>query len=345
MGTKLKEIAARKEIEISDLKDKKLVVDSFNVMYQFLTTIRLRDGSLLMDSKGQVTSHLNGLFHRSINLTQKGLRLAFVFDGEPPKLKMKERQRRRELKEVAAKRYEEAKEREDLEEMKKYAARTSVLTKEMIEEAKKLIDAMGMPVIQAPCEGEAQAAHIVKQGQAYAEISQDFDCLMFGVPRLVRNLTVSERRKLPGKQSFQVVKPEMIELKDMLKELDITHDQLIVICMLIGTDYNKDGIKGIGPKNALKIVRKHGEDFDKIFKEVQWGNYFDFPWEDIFGLVKKMPVTDDYKLEWKKPDNDKIMKLLVDNHEFSEKLVKDTLAKLEKEKEIKSQKGLTQFFK
>jgi flap endonuclease-1 len=131
----------------------------------------------------------------------------------------------------------------------------------------------------------------------------------------------------------------------MLKNLDITHDQLIAICMLIGTDYNKDGIKGIGPKNALKIVKKNDNDFDRIFKEVEWEKYFDIPWTEIFELVKNMPVTDDYNLEWNKPDNEKLMKLLVDDHEFSEKMVKDSLAKLEKDKGMKSQKGLDQFFK
>lgn len=344
MGTKLKELTIKKEVSLEGLRGKRLIVDSYNVMYQFLTSIRTSDGSLLMDSKGSVTSHLNGLFSRSMNLMQKGIKLAFVFDGKAPDLKGKERDRRKSLKEEAQTEYEMAKEKEDIEGMKKYAARTSRLTKEMVDEAKKLITLMGMPVIQAPSEGEAQAAHIVKKGEAYAEISQDFDCLMFGVPRLLRNLTVSERRKLPGKLSYIEVKPEMIELEENLKQLGISHDQLIALCMLIGTDYNPGGIRGIGPKNALKLVRKHGDDLGIMFKEAEWDSYSSNQWQEIFGLIKNMPTTDEYSLEWREPDKDRLMKLLVDEHDFSEKRVSDSLGKLEKEKEKGSQKGLNSFF-
>lgn len=344
MGTKLKEITIKKEISIPDLKGKVLVVDSFNVMYQFLTSIRMADGSLLMDSRGNVTSHLNGLFSRTVNLMHQGLKLAFVFDGEAPKLKQKERERRADIKKEAKKEYDIAKEREDIESMKKYAARTSALTKDMIEEAKKLIDAMGMPVIQAPSEGEAQAAHIVNKGDAYAEISQDFDCLMFGVPRLVRNLTVSEKRKMPGKLSYIEVKPELIELEENLKALGISQDQLIAMCILIGTDYNPGGIKGIGPKNALKLVKECKNDFDSMFKHAEWDKSFEFSWKEVFDTIKNIPVTDRYELRWGKPDAKAIKKLLVDEHDFSEKRVDGALEKLEVESEKRSQKGLGEFF-
>lgn len=343
MGTKLRDITLRKEISIDDLAGKRLVVDSYNVMYQFLTTIRMKDGSLLKDSKGNVTSHLTGLFSRSMNLMQRGIRLAYVFDGKAPKLKERERERRKELKQEAQKEYERAKQEEDIEDMKKYAARTSRLTEEMVEEAKKLINAMGMPVIQAPSEGEAQAAHIVKRGEAYAEISQDFDCLMFGVPRLLRNLTVSERRKLPGKIAFVEVKPEIIDLEENLNHLGITQDQLIALCMLIGTDYNPNGIKGIGPKNALKLVKEH-KDNEKLFKEVKWDEHFDHPWQEVFDTIKKMPVSDRYDLQWREPDREKLVRLLCDEHDFSLKRVEDALEKLGKLKEKKSQKGLGDFF-
>src|SRR3989344_7688959 len=120
MGLKLKDIIVKKEVAISDLADRKLVVDSFNVMYQFLATIRTRDGSLLMDSKGNVTSHLTGMFSRTASLAGSGLRLAFVFDGKAPELKKKERERRKEAKKTAQREYEIAREREDIDAMKKY---------------------------------------------------------------------------------------------------------------------------------------------------------------------------------------------------------------------------------
>ncbi|MBU0535680.1 MAG: flap endonuclease-1 [Nanoarchaeota archaeon] len=344
MGTKLKDIIIKKEIEIQDLKDKVLVVDSYNVMYQFLTTIRMADGSPLMDSKGNITSHLNGLFNRTTNLMHRGLRLAFVFDGKAPRLKQKERERRSDLKEEAQKEYEIAKDRKDLDQMKKYAARTSRLTRDMVEEAKKLITAMGLPVIQAPSEGEAQAAYIVNKGEAYAEISQDFDCLVFGVPKLVRNLTVSEKRKLPGKLSYITVKPEMMELEENLKALGISQDQLICLSMLVGTDYNIGGIKGIGPKNALKMVKEGKNNFGQMFKNAGWNDHFDFQWEEVFDTIKNMPTSDDYDLKWAKPDAEKINKLLVDEHDFSEKRVSDALTKINAESDKRSQKGLSQFF-
>ncbi len=342
MGTKIKDILERKEVEYSELKGKPLVVDSFNVMYQFLATIRMQDGSLLTDSKGNVTSHLSGLFARTANLMQKGLKLAFVFDGEAPKLKKEERKKRREAKEKATKEYEAAKQREDIEEMKKFASRTSVLTREMVEEAKKLVDAMGCPVIQAPSEGEAQAAFMVTQGDAWAEVSQDFDALMFGVPRLVRNLTVSEKRKLPSKLAYQIVKPELYELKNNLKALGITQDQLIAVCMLVGTDFNPEGIKGVGPKGALKLVKKH-KNMEEVFAEAKWDEHFDIAWEDVFDTIKHIPTTSKYELRWKMPDEGKIKKLLCGEHDFSEERVESTLEKLDKEREKQSQKGLGEF--
>ncbi|MCX8147128.1 MAG: flap endonuclease-1 [Candidatus Woesearchaeota archaeon] len=346
MGTKLKDIVIKKEIEYSELSGKVFVVDSFNVLYQFLTTIRMADGSPLMDSKGNITSHLNGIFYRSLNLMAKGLKLAFVFDGEAPSLKKKERERRKELKEEAKVEYEIAKEREDVEGMKKYAGRTSTLTDEMVEEVKKLIKAMGMPVIEAPSEGEAQAAHIVKNGDAFAEISQDFDCLMFGVPRLVRNLTTSEKRKMPGKLGYITIKPEIIELEENLKNLGISQDQLIALCMLIGTDYNVGGIKGIGPKHALKFVKEYPKvsDFDALFSKVEWDKYFEYPWKEVFNTIKNMPTSDKYELKWKSINKEAIKKLLVEEHDFSEKRIEESLEKFEKEKEKQSQRGLSQFF-
>ncbi len=167
MGVQITELLVKKEINLNELANKVIAVDSHLFLYQFLTTIRQRDGSLLIDSKGRVTSHLAGLFTRSTKLIEAGLKLVYVFDGEPPKLKHEERERRKKVKIEAQKKYEEAKKKEDLEEMRKYAARTTRLTPEMIEEAKKLIKALGIPVVEAPSEGEAQAAYMVKKKKKF----------------------------------------------------------------------------------------------------------------------------------------------------------------------------------
>ena len=344
MGIAFKDIIVAKEIAIEDLKGKVLAVDSYNVLYQFLTTIRARDGTVLMDSKGDVTSHLVGLFNRTTKLMSEGLKLAFVFDGKPPKLKEKERERRKELKIEAGKLYEEAKKKEDIEGMKKYAARTSRLDKDMVEEAKKVIEALGLPVVQAPSEGEAQAAHIVREGKAFAAVSQDFDSLIHGAPKLVRNLSIAGKRKKANQLAYETVKPEIIDLSENLNNLSIDQEQLIAVALLVGTDYNPGGVKGIGPKNALKLVRNYGKDFDKMFLEAKWKEHFDFPWTEAYYLINNMPVSNDFKLEWKGIDKERLMKILIDKHDFSEERVNSALEKLEKEKEEKKQKGLTDFF-
>ncbi len=226
MGTDLKDISSREEIEFSDLQGKRLVVDSMNVIYQFLSSIRQQDGSLLTDSKGHTTSHLVGLFSRMTKLKKMGIDLAFVFDGKKPLLKKKEVERRIELKKQAQAEYEIAKEHDDLVAMKKYAARTSLLTKEMIEESKILLGALGFPIIQAPSEGEAQAAYMVKKGDFYAEVSQDYDCLLFGVPQMIQNLTLSERKKSKNKLSYEKIKPTIVRLNKTLEQNGITQESV-----------------------------------------------------------------------------------------------------------------------
>jgi len=345
MGTNLKDLLFKKEINIEDLNGKVLVVDSFNILYQFLSSIRQRDGSLLMDSQGNITSHLAGLFNRTTKLMSYGLKLAFVFDGEPPKLKHQERERRKNLKVEAEKRFEKAKAEEDLDAMKKYAARTSKLTEEMIEEATLLIRAMGCPIVQAPSEGEAQAALIVDKGDAFATVSEDYDSLLYGSLRLVKNLTITGRKKQKDKLSYEIISPAIVDLSENLKHLNINREQLIVIAMLVGTDFNVGGIKGIGPKKAYDLVKTHKMDFNAIFKEINWQDSFDVKWEDVFDLIKNMPVKNNYKLRWEDLDKKKIMELLIEKHDFSEARVESTLSKLEDVKEKQKQKGLQDFFK
>lgn len=344
MGTDLKDIAHKQEIEFSDLNNKKLVVDSMNVIYQFLSSIRQQDGSLLTDSKGRTTSHLVGLFSRMTRLKKMGMQLAFVFDGKKPELKKREIERRAEIKKQAQIEYEIAKEREDIAAMKKYASRTSLLTKEMIEEAKELLSALGFPIVQAPSEGEAQAAFMVKQGDFYAEVSQDYDCLLFGVPRMIQNLTISERKKTKNKLSYEKVKPVLVSLKETLEQNKLTQNQLIVLGMLVGTDFNIGGIKGIGPQKGMKLVKKYEEDFDGLFKEVEWDKNFEFEWKEVFDTIKYMPVTKDYELRWKSVDRERVIKLLVDEHEFSRERVEKNLDELEEISEEGRQKGLGDFF-
>lgn len=345
MGTKITELLESKEFTLEDLRGKIVVVDAFNQLYMFLASIRQPDGSLLKDSNGNITSHLNGLFYRFTKLMQHEIRFVFVFDGKPPELKLKERERRAALKAEAELKYEEAREAENIEEMKKYAARTSKLTKEMISDAKELISALGFPIIEAPSEGEAQAALLVKQKAAYASLSQDADSLIFGCPYVIKNLTLSGRKKLPNKLSYDVITPELISLDDTLKTLDITLDQLIVIAMLTGTDYNIGGIKGIGHKTALKLVKEYGsstERFEQLFAHVKWDEHFPFSWKEVFDVIKNTQTTSDYELIFRDVDDEKVVEVLCKKHDFNEERVRKILETVHVRP--KSQKGLGEWF-
>jgi flap endonuclease-1 len=344
MGVQITEILPRKQIDYPALSGKTIAVDAHLALYQFITTIRQPDGTPLMDSTGNVTSHLMGIFTRSSNLMQKGIKLAYVFDGKPPELKRKTIEERKQGKIEAMKKYEHASELGDELLMHKYAGRTARLTKEMIEESKELLSGLGIPIIQAPSEGEAEASYIVKKGDAFAVGSQDADSLLFGAPLLIRNLNVSARRKIAGTLAYEQVFPEKIELSEVLSALSITQSQLIAMSMLVGTDFNPRGIKGIGPKNAIKLVKKHKEDFSGLFTEVKWNESFEMPWEDVFEVISKMPVSDDYSLECRQIEQDKIREILCEKHQFSRERVEKTLAELEKECGKKAQKGLSDFF-
>src|SRR3989344_3054403 len=295
MGVALTELLLIKEIDLEFLKNKTLVVDAPMWLYQFLSSIRQRDGSLLTDSKGKVTSHLMGLLSRITNLTQQGIKLAFVFDGEPPKLKHLTLEKRKEIKLEAERNLEKAKEKDDIELMKKYAARTSRLTEEMIDEAKKLIEAFGIPAMYAPSEAEAQASFMVKNNDAFAIATNDADALLFEAPKITRNVSMAGKKKKINKLSYETINPDLIVLADNLKHLGISQEQLIALAMLIGTDYNSGGIKGIGPKTALKMVKEHGNNLDRMFNEAKWNEFFDFSWQEVFDSFRNAKISERYE--------------------------------------------------
>jgi len=342
MGLQISEIVPKKEIEISDLRGKTLAVDAFNVIYQFLSTIRQPDGTPLMDSKNRITSHLSGLFYRNINLLQEGIKLIYVFDGKPPAEKNLTREYREEAKDMAKEKYEKAKDEEDVESMGKYARQIVHLDKEKISESKELLKAMGIAIIEAPGEGEAQASYISRnEDNVYAIASQDFDCLIFEAPRLIQNLTLARKRKTIS--GYVEIKPQLIELKNVLRELDINQEQLTCLAVLCGTDYNPGGVKGIGPKKALKLV-KENKTPEKIFEAVsslgkKVSYSVDFDWRRIFDLMKNPEVNKNYKIDFPEINFKEIKKILME-HDFSEERIDNSLSKLNELKEAKKQKTL-----
>ncbi|MCD4759590.1 flap endonuclease-1 [archaeon] len=332
MGIAITELLPKKEISFERLKGKKFAVDASNVLYQFLSSIRQKDGTPLMDYKGNITSHLMGLSTRVPNLMQQNIKLAFVFDGKPPEMKFEESQIRKKRKKVAQEKYEKAKQEKDIDSMSKYSRQTIKLTKDIQEESKEFIKALGLPVIQAPSEAEAQVAFLAEQGDVWASISQDTDTFLYQTPRLIRNLTVSNRRRIRG--TYIKVEPEIIELKDILTSLKINQDQLIALSILVGTDYNPGGVHRVGPKTALKLVQQY-KSFEKIFANVE----AEFNWKKVYATFKNMPIIKNYQLNWKAPDFDKIDKILT-KHDFSQ----DRIEKLKEKLKPKKQKSLDGWF-
>jgi len=272
-----------------------------------------------------------------------GVKVAYVFDGTPPALKEAEIKRRAKIKADALVKYEKAIEEGKMDKARSYAQMTSKIKNYMPNDSKRLLTELGLPWIQAPSEGEAQAAHLTIKGDANYCGSQDYDSLLFGAKALVRNVTISGRRKLPRKNVYIEVVPEIMKLDYILKELDITHEQFIDVAMLVGTDFNPEGIKGIGPKTALKLIKKHGN-IEELLPKLKDAT---FPVEPkrIREIFLNPKVTDNYKLEWKKPNVDGVLDFLCRERDFSEERVGKALKRMiEGMKEAKSKTTLESWF-
>lgn len=322
MGVDLGELLQRKNIEIRDLSSKWVAVDAFNTFYQFLSIIRQRDGTPLMDHQGRVTSHLSGLLYRTTNLIEAGVKMAFVFDGEAPSFKAVTLAERSETRNKAALAWEEA--RASGEDGFKYAQAAAHINNEILQDGMRLILAMGIPVIQAPSEGEAQAAHMAARGDVDYAGSQDYDSLLFGAPLVVRNLAITGKRKLPKKNIYVDVEPEVINLEQGLEILGITQKQLVEIGIMSGTDYNS-GLSRVGPKTALKLIREKG-DLEGILAERE-EKIEDF--EMIRDFFLHPPVTNDYEVAMKKPRVDEIVSFLAEERDFNRERVEKTAGRLE----------------
>jgi flap endonuclease-1 len=287
-------------------------IDANNALYQFLTIIRQPDGTPLMDGRGRITSHLSGILFRMANFLEKGIRPVFVFDGKPDELKMATIDKRRKVRDTAGERWKEALERGDEAEAYKQARSSTRVDETIIGTSKELLMLMGIPIVQAKGEGEAQASYMVIKGDARYVVSQDYDTLLFGAPTLVRNLTVSGKRKIRGRQI--TVSPERIVLSDFLGGLQISREQLIQIGILVGTDFNA-GVEGVGAKTGLKLVLR-GEFESKLKEKVP-----DFDPAPVIDMFLHPPVTDDYALAVGHPDPEGIRKMLCDGYDFSEERV------------------------
>jgi len=257
MGVLLTPITVRHPTSLDALRGRTIAVDGNLELYQFLSIMRTRDGQPLQDSKGRITSHLNGLAFRTTRLlADYDIRPVFVFDGRPPDLKRKEIQKRIEAREKSQREYRAALATGDTATAWSKAVMTSRLTRAMVEEAKTLLTLLGIPWIQAPSEGEAEAAFLARQGRVWAAGSKDYDSLLFGAPRLVRFLAVASTEFLPSRGRSRPVPPELLDLDENLRALGLTREELIDAAILIGTDFNP-GVRGVGPKTAVRLLREH----------------------------------------------------------------------------------------
>ncbi len=339
MGVDLGDILVKREIKFRDLKGRIVVIDGYNALYQFLSIIRQPDGTPLRDNNGRVTSHLSGLFYRTVNYMAEGIKPVYVFDGKPPELKLNTLNERMKIRRRAMEEWQKAVDEGNEELARVKAQQASFLTREMVGDAKKLLDYMGIPWVQAPSEGEAQASYMAMKGDAYAAASQDYDSLLFGAPYLIRNMAITGRRKLPRKKMYVEIKPELINLEENLRALGITREQLIDMGILVGTDFNP-GVKGIGAKTALKLLKKYGnlEGIMKV-KGITIENY-----NRVREFFLNPPVTDEYELVWKNANEEKIIEFMCEERDFSEERVKSALEKIEEFKSVRDQKSLDAWF-
>lgn len=340
----MKDLVPKTQVNLKDLAGRSVAIDAYNALYQFLAIIRQPDGTPLRDSGGRVTSHLSGLLYRTSNLVEMGISAAYVFDGVPPALKEIEIKRRVRVKEEATVKYEKALAAGKVEEARTYAQATSRLKDYMEEDSKRLLGLMGIPWVQAPSEGEAQASHMAKKGVTDFCASQDYDSLLFGAPKLIRNLAISGRRKLPRKPVYVEVIPESVELRKTLEELGVTYEQLVDIGILVGTDYNPEGVKGIGPKTALRLIKEH-QSLETLLNESLKDAHFPADPQRIREIFLHPKVTDSYSLNWRDPDVEGVVEFLCRERDFTEDRVRKALEKMSKGiREGKERTTLDAFF-
>jgi flap endonuclease-1 len=327
MGLDLKPLVKSSPIMIPELSGKVIAVDAYNTIYQFLATIRGTTGELLTNNNGEVTSHLSGLFYRNVNLLVENVKLIYIFDGKPSPLKSKEIDRRRQVKQDAFNKYQEAITAGRFEDARKYGQATSVLTDKMVEESKMILTLLGIPYIQASSEGEATAAQLTQSNIAFACASQDYDSLLFGAKRLIRNLAISGKRKVPNRNVYVDIEPEIIEQQQFLNETGLNLEQLVDVGILIGTDFNPGGIPGIGPKTALKLVREYNK-LEKIEKiEDSLAN---IPYKEIREVFLKQEVPKVNSIEFNDINYDALVNFLCIEKNFSVARVNTSLDKVRK---------------
>ncbi|KAF6000872.1 Elongation of fatty acids protein 2 [Cyanidiococcus yangmingshanensis] len=339
---------AYREQDIKALFGRTVAIDASMSIYQFLVAVRTADAANLTNESGEITSHLSGIFYRTIRLLELGMKPIYVFDGKAPELKANELAKRRSRREEDEQAAAKAREEGDLESYAKYARRVNKVSAETIEKVKRLLHLMGIPVVEAPSEAEAQCAALTQAGIAYATASEDMDALTFGAPILIRNLFASLASGAERKDR----KPSQFSLPVALSELGISMDQFIDICILCGCDYTCT-IPKIGPYRALTLVKQHGR-IEEVLEFLERSNYTipeDFDYQGARELFKHPQTIDAAKiepmLEWRSPDEEGLVQFLVQENSFNEALVHKAVERMTKalRSGVANQSRLDTFFK
>ncbi|HDS46356.1 MAG TPA: flap endonuclease-1 [Methanomicrobia archaeon] len=316
MGVNIGDLVSPRATNLEAIAGKIVAIDAYNTLYQFLSIIRQPDGTPLQDAQGRVTSHLSGLIYRTSRLLEQHIKPIFVFDGQPSELKTEVIKARSERRREARQKWEVAKVVAP-EEALKYAKAATRLSDEIVADAHILLGYLGIPCVQAPTEGEAQAAYMAHKGDAELVSSQDFDCLLFGAPMIIRNLTAPRRD----------AKLELISLHELVTEHGITLEQLVDIAILIGTDFNP-GVKGIGAKRALKLIREH-HTIEQILEAGALAEPEGLKgYERVREIFLRPVVNESYELAWGTVNVAKVIEFLCEAHDFSEERVRKALEKL-----------------
>ncbi|OJJ00674.1 hypothetical protein ASPVEDRAFT_51809 [Aspergillus versicolor CBS 583.65] len=333
-------------IKAGDIKahfGRKVAIDASMSIYSFLIAVR-SEGQQLMSDTGETTSHLMGMFYRTLRMVDNGIKPLYVFDGAPPKLKSGELAKRSARKHEATEAHEEAKETGTAEDVEKFSRRTVRVTREHNAECKQLLKLMGIPYIDAPTEAEAQCAVLARAGKVYAAASEDMDTLCFESPILLRHLTFSEQRKEPIQE---------IHLNRALEGLNMDRDQFIDLCILLGCDY-LEPIPKVGPNTALKLIREYGT-LEKVVESIENDSKKKYtmpeswPYQDARELFINPDVRDandpECDFKWDAPDVDGLIEFLVKDKGFNEDRVRNGAARLQKNLKSAQQSRLEGFFK
>lgn len=328
---------AIKENEIKNYFGRKVAIDASMSLYQFLIAVR-SDGAQLTNADGETTSHLMGTFYRTIRMIENGIKPVYVFDGKPPTMKSGELEKRMEKRADAEAALVKAKEEGNEEEIDKQSRRLVKVSKEHVEDCKKLLTYMGVPYVSAPCEAESQCAELVKKGKVFAVGTEDMDALTFGSNVLLRHLTFSEARKMPIKE---------FHLDKVLEGFQLSQEEFIDLCILLGCDYCEK-IRGIGPKNAVKLVQEH-RSIEKIIKNLdkKYSVPENWMYSEARRLFKEPDVTpaEEFDFKWEKPDEDNLIKFMCEEKGFNEERIRNAAKKLTKARQGTTQGRLDSFFK